>query len=119
MVGIPVIEPPGGFHPEDIVAGFVIRGYPGHPDGAYGLQLDDGLSVKLVNARGEVFKVIPLCDPMSSDCDPVPGMDAFPIAKFHPVAEENCCAVCYELCHGSPPNLICEWECSIYCPCRE
>jgi hypothetical protein len=118
VVGIPVIEPPEGFHPGDIVAGFVIRGYPERPDGAYGLQLEDGLSVKLVNAWGEVFRVIPLCDPRLGDCDPVvPGIDALSIARFHPAAEENCCVDCYEFCHGYPPNRKCEWECSIYCPC--
>ena len=119
VVGIPVIEPPEGFHPGDIVAGFVVRGDSGRPDGAYGLELKEGRSVKVVDARGKVFNEIPICDPRVGDCGPAPGIDALPIGRFHPPAEEpgDGCFECCTICAGSPPNQVCEDFCSWKCCC--
>ena len=121
VVGIPVVEPYGGFYPGDIVAGFVIRGYPGRPDGGYALQLGDGPSVNLVNSWGETLRVIPVCDPRFGDCDPMPSINALPIAKFHSqvAAEENCCYVGYVICWGTPPYMECEDYASWTCPCPD
>jgi len=117
VVGIPVVEPYGGFYPGDIVAGFVIRGHPWRPDGGYLLQLGDDSSVYAINAWGDVSWVVPLCDPRIQDCDPIPSIDVFPIVKFHLQAEgQNCCYACYEFCHGNP--IKCEWSCGWDCPCK-
>lgn len=109
VVGIPVVEPAGGFYPGDIVAGFVIREHPGRPDGGYALRLGDGHSVDVINAWGDVLRVIPVCDPRFEDCAPVPSINALPIAKFHTVAEaeEDGCYVAYDICVGYNPNQVC------------
>lgn len=120
VMAVPVMEPPSGFYPGDIVAGYVVRGIPGRPSGAFGLQLGDGPRVNVVGAWRDVLRIIPVCDPRFENCFPEPDMTAFPIVRFRPAAEEeNCCYDCYTFCWGWPPNVQCEDHCSWTCPCPD
>jgi hypothetical protein len=123
LIGIPVIAPPSGFHPGDIVAGFVVRGTPGHPDGGFGLRLGEGGAINVVNAWGQVLREMPRCDPRFGDCGPPPGTNVMPITTFSPAEggepTGNCCYDCYQFCHGIFPNMVCEYVCWLVCPCPD